>query len=134
MSPSAASERQRVLIVEDDPDIRDLLGDFLEMHGCVVTLAADGGEAFALLRREEPLPRFILLDLTMPGMNGAEFRAQQERDPRLSAIPIVIVSADPESQANAVQLGAAACLKKPIQTAALLDLVRRFAAPGDAST
>jgi len=129
----AAKLASSVLIVEDDPDIRELLGAFLELHGCTALLACEGREALEMLRRGASLPSFVLLDLTMPGMNGAEFRAAQAEDPRLSGIPVVVVSADPDIRREAERLGATAFLKKPIETDALLRLVRRFRPRGDRS-
>ena len=122
-----------VIVVEDDPDVRDLLAALLELKGYSVLLAADGREALERLAAAEPLPGLILLDATMPGMSGIDFRAAQESDPRLAGLPIVVMSADPEIREIAARLRAVAFLKKPIATDALLELLRRFCPREDAA-
>src|SRR5574337_1714075 len=62
--------RSRILVVDDDPDIRDLLSDRLRLMQLEVTCAADGQEALALLRQEAP--PLTLLDLQLPRLNGME--------------------------------------------------------------
>ncbi len=130
MSPPARTDGAPVLIVEDDRDIRELLGAFFEMRGCSVILAADGQQALDELARADPLPCFILLDFRMPRIDAFAFRAVQERDPRLAAIPVVLCSAAPELRETAAQLGAAAWLKKPFEPEDLLGVLRRFRASG----
>ena len=93
MSASAAGrDVKRILVVEDDFDLREALKELLESRGFKVESAADGLEALLLLRGGTT-PCVILLDLTMPIMNGWEFRAEQTADPHLAAIPTIIVSA-----------------------------------------
>jgi CheY-like chemotaxis protein len=62
-----------ILIVEDNPDTRETLADFLAFEGYAVRGAANGQEALTVLQKE-PLPDLILLDLMMPVMDGCEFR------------------------------------------------------------
>ncbi|HET9595586.1 MAG TPA: response regulator [Anaeromyxobacteraceae bacterium] len=81
----------RVLVVEDDPDIREALEEALASEGYEVALATDG--AHALRVAHETLPDLILLDLMMPVMNGWAFRAAQRADPALAGIPVIVVSA-----------------------------------------
>jgi CheY-like chemotaxis protein len=84
--------RARLLLVEDDADIRDTLSDALGWEGYAVEVAAHG---LAALDRLAKGPRVdaILLDLMMPIMNGWEFRAAQLADPALAKIPVVVLSA-----------------------------------------
>src|SRR5512132_4086682 len=83
-----------VLVVEDDAALREALSDALRDEGFTVTAAADGREALDLLRvTASPNPSVILLDLAMPRMNGWQFRAEQQTDDRIAAIPIVVLSA-----------------------------------------
>jgi CheY-like chemotaxis protein len=124
---STAPNRERVVwVVEDDADIRTLLGLYLEFRGCEVVLAANGKEALARLQDAERLPDLLLVDLWMPHMNGFELRAALEHDPELAAIPIVILSADAQLVSHASALRIAGFLKKPIRPDALLDVIDRL--------
>lgn len=115
-----------VLIVDDDPDIREVLVTVLEMRGYRVIAATDGADALAKLRQAGcERPCLILLDLMMPGMNGAQFRAAQAHDPALSEIPVVVLSGDGRAAEQVAQMGLT-LLKKPVEFDALLATVRRF--------
>jgi two-component system, chemotaxis family, chemotaxis protein CheY len=113
-----------ILVVDDDPAIREVLEEALSIAGYSVETAANGSEAFERLD-EEDLPRLILLDLMMPVMNGWRFCERQSADPRLSGIPVVIVSADRRATQAASILGAADCLTKPVGLDELLEVVAR---------
>jgi DNA-binding response OmpR family regulator len=111
----------RILVIDDDSDIREVVGEALQFAGYEVSTARDGREGLAQARSFRPT--LILLDLMMPGMSGWEFRAAQLRDAALSAIPVVVVSAlgnDPDIQVHAV-------LAKPFRLDDLLARVRSFA-------
>jgi len=114
-----------VLIVEDDPDCREVMCAFAALRGYGVTLAANGREALELLRSADPRPGLILLDLSLPVMSGWEFRERQVRDLRLADIPVIVVSAAREAiDSEYSSLDANAYLKKPIdfdELGALLD-------------
>jgi CheY-like chemotaxis protein len=84
---------QLILIVEDDPGSREALTTILRNEGYQVTAQGDGAEALTYLRGAEKLPKLIVLDLMMPGMEGWEFRHEQRRDPKLAGIPVIAVSA-----------------------------------------
>jgi CheY-like chemotaxis protein len=115
--------RQTILFVEDDADIRDTLADVLEEDGFAVKSAAHGQEALELLRGGLR-PSLILLDLMMPIMNGWQFRAQQLKEPDLSGIPVVVVSAGANIEQSAAGLSAAGFVKKPVVLDNLLNAVR----------
>lgn len=120
----------RILVVEDDLDIRSILSQLLVFEGYDVEDASDGAEALAMLRRD-PLPALILLDLMMPIMDGWQLRAELQRDPALSSVPVVIVSADVRAEQEASRLRVAGLLKKPLQIEPLLELVHSICgAPG----
>jgi CheY-like chemotaxis protein len=116
---------KQVLIVEDDLDIRDALGQILEDEGYAVTTAANGLEALERLRAGPP-PMLILLDLMMPIMNGWQFRAEQQQDPTLATIPVVVISADTNIGDKANQLGVSDFFRKPIEISGLLQTLARY--------
>lgn len=113
-----------VLIVDDDPDIRDVLDNLLSIYGYRVATAENGADALDKLRRGED-PCLILLDLMMPVMDGIQFREAQLSDPALAAIPVVLVSAGGDLAAKAAAVGAEG-LTKPVDMDVLLKTVNRF--------
>jgi two-component system, chemotaxis family, chemotaxis protein CheY len=115
----------RILIVEDDADIRDLMKIVLEADGYSVDVAADGIEAFNHLNAGTK-PALILLDMMMPRMDGEQFM-KEVRSTRFSKIPVVIVSGHCLGPKRARDLEAASCLIKPVEFSELLKTVRRFA-------
>src|SRR5438270_7170536 len=102
-----------ILLVEDDAATREALALILGTEGYRVTGAANGAEALGVLRSAPP-PDLILLDLMMPIMDGWQFRREQVRDAALSAIPVVVLSADGNVQQKASALHAAGYLQKPV--------------------
>jgi CheY-like chemotaxis protein len=126
MVTSQVGDKNFVLVVDDDPDIRESLETVLGIHGHSVATAADGSEAIRLLREEHSQPCVILLDLMMPGMNGFEFRAELEADPILSEIPVVIITGAGVLADDKAGLLRAEVLRKPFDLKALLTTVKRF--------
>ena len=82
-----------VLVVDDDPSVRDLLTDALTEAGHRVDAAADGAQALNRLR-DGFSPCVVLTDVRMPGMDGFELTREAGRDPQLAAIPIVMMTGD----------------------------------------
>ncbi len=115
---------KRVLLIEDDFLLRELVTMVLAGEGYMVASASNGEDAFQRLRHYEK-PNLILLDLMMPGMDGWHFREEQKKDPQLASIPVVVISALGDIEEKASSLGAAACLQKPVDAAKLLATVRR---------
>ena len=111
---------RRVLVVDDDRDIRELMVELLASEGYEVASASDGRRALAEARARRP--DVILLDLMMPVMSGWEFREAQLRDPTLADIPVVVVTAFEES------LDGTELLRKPFLVEDVLDAVQRLAA------
>jgi CheY-like chemotaxis protein len=111
-----------ILIVDDNDEVRAAIAALLESHGYHVLFARDGREALRVLCGADVTPCLILLDLMMPLLDGWDFHAEQKRNPRLSAIPILVVSAHPLA-ALATNAGAAAVLSKPVDPDALLAAV-----------
>src|SRR5206468_5347171 len=111
-----------VLVVDDDPDIRDFLTDILTLEGCAVVTAPDGQAA--LERVQEDHPALILLDYQMPRCDGARFVAAYRQLPGPHA-PIVLITGATSARQRAVEVGADAFLGKPFEVDALLALVQR---------
>lgn len=109
-----------ILIIDDDADIRALLSEFLEGEGYVAAAVGNGLDALTYLH-DRPAPALILLDLTMPVMNGFQFREAQQSDPALAAIPVVVMAARGSLEPG--MTGIAAVLGKPMDFALLLDAI-----------
>ncbi|MBA3541577.1 MAG: response regulator [Deltaproteobacteria bacterium] len=116
---TAGAERPLVLVVDDDDDVRIGVSGILEQRGYLVATACDGRDALAQLRAGLR-PRMILLDLSMPIMNGEEFCAECSNDPQLAAIPIVVVSADTAAAVKLAQTSGRSLLTKPVRVEQLL--------------
>ncbi len=112
-----------VLVVEDDPALRDLVASTLEDEGYRVATAADGAEALEKVRADPP--RAIVLDLMLPVMDGVAFLLACRADPRCREIPVVVTSARYQGAAG-LALGAAAFLAKPFDLDALVRTVARL--------
>ncbi|HEY3173993.1 MAG TPA: response regulator [Thermoanaerobaculia bacterium] len=123
--------RSQVLIVEDDSDLREALSQILEDEGYGVSSAEHGRAALEWLR-EGSRPCLILLDLTMPVMNGWQFRAEQKQDPMLASIPVVVISAGANLAEQIVPLEIEHYIRKPIQLGQLLATVQRYCHEPDA--
>ena len=86
------NERPRLLIVDDDPELRQSAVDALSDAGYDTAVAGNGWEALAATQGPQ-VPQLILLDLMMPDMNGWQFREAQQRDARIRDIPLVVITA-----------------------------------------
>ena len=113
----------RILVVEDDGDVRAAIRMVLETEVYEVVESGDGADALAKLRGGAR-PSLILLDLMMPGMNGWEFMDEVRVYPDLRQVPIVVVSAY-GSPDGVRSVGAADYLRKPFEPTTLLDVVSR---------
>jgi CheY-like chemotaxis protein len=119
--------RTRILLVEDDEALRDVLAEVLADEGYHVECAANGREALESLARCACPPDLILLDLMMPVMDGWSFREAQQLDPRLARIPTVVLSASyPPDSPRIRSLRAEMVLSKPISAERLARMLRRF--------
>jgi CheY-like chemotaxis protein len=130
---SAVSEPARILVVDDDAELRRALAEVLTDVGYVVSCAPNGEEALRELRRA-PAPDAIVLDLAMPVMDGWTFRARQRSDPALAPIPTIVVSASRSGDARLVgRLAPDAFLAKPFDLDQLIETVCRVCASRDAA-
>lgn len=114
---------ERVLLVEDDPDVRSTLAGFLEQEGYEVRTAENGREGLDQLEVEKP--GLVLLDLMMPVMNGWEFLEEKNHKPQVSRVPVLVISAVPGSPHIPGALG---FLKKPVDLDRLMDFVELYCA------
>jgi len=109
-----------VLVVDDDQDHRELLSEALESRGYHTAVAANGQEALDYMRRRPTRPHVILLDSSMPVMDGPQFLLEQARDPSISEVPVVMVTASPR---DARAPHTAGYLPKPVNLPALFALL-----------
>lgn len=124
----SAGRQPRILVIEDDHDIRESVVEVLEEEGYGVDSAGDGREALRVLSEAREKPDLILLDLMMPNMNGFEFREQQLKNSEHAAIPIAVLTADGQASAKAAELHADGLVRKPVKIQPLLDTVARLIA------
>ena len=110
---------RRVLVVDDDPDIREVVALVLEDEGFGVETAVNGAEALEKVR-ENP-PSGILLDMMMRVMDGAAFLRAWRSETPSSRVPVVVMSAN-QKAADALTLGAADFISKPFDVDDLLRL------------
>jgi signal transduction histidine kinase len=123
--PSTGATRpRRILVVDDDDDLRRALKEELQEQGYDAQEANNGKVALEVLRRWQP--DAIVLDLNMPTLDGWEFRVQQRLNPRLAVIPVVVMSGDESPKARAI--GAEAFIRKPFSVERLLAAIDRSVA------
>jgi two-component system response regulator MprA len=123
------ASRGDVLIVEDDPALREVYGEVLASEGYGIRVASDGHEAIAQLNAEPEPPCAILLDLRMPGMNGWELADRLKQTARWQRVPIVVVAAHYLVADEAGRIGATSWLQKPVTLDRLVAAVDGACAP-----
>ena len=111
----------RILVVDDEPMVRDTLGQVLIDEGYIVDVAVDGGDALECVRAARP--DAILLDLMMPGMNGRQFLQALRDDPGYAAVPVLIMTAVHGLEVNLASIGASEVVEKPFNVEELLNKV-----------
>jgi protein-histidine pros-kinase len=111
-----------VLLVDDDPLIRETFSEVIENEGYKVVSAANGLEALNLLR-SGTRPRLILLDLMMPVMDAWTFRSEQQKDDALAEIPVAVLSAAWDLEKRASDIKPVAFIRKPPQMETLFGLL-----------
>jgi CheY-like chemotaxis protein len=115
-----------ILVVDDDPDSRELLQRTLESEGYSVVTAADGEEGLALAR--ELRPSLMTLDVLMPSMDGWSVLQAVKADPELAHIPVMMISIAGDKDLG-YTLGAVECLTKPVDREQLRQLASQYAVP-----
>jgi DNA-binding response OmpR family regulator len=114
----------KILIVDDDPDLRQALKLRLRANHYDTVHAGDGYSAIAQAHKEQP--NLIILDLGLPAGDGYVVLDRLQHDDKLSSIPVIVLTArDPQSsEQRALQAGAAAYFQKPADNAELLEVIR----------
>lgn len=110
----------KILIVDDETDIRESLKELFEEEGYEVATAANGAEALELLKADPP-PCAMVLDLIMPIIGGVEVYTKMQADPRLQQVPVIFSTSDPSRAPSGVLI-----MKKPIDLNRLLGTVEKY--------
>lgn len=116
---------KRILVVEDDQEMSETLCEALTDHGYEPVPAANGKEALERLRGWSEPPSIILLDLAMPVFDGRAFRDAQLAEPAFRAIPVIVLTAQPDAAQVCAEMAVDAYLRKPVRLDPLLSLIRR---------
>ncbi len=125
-SARTKNKGRAVLVIDDDPTMRDLLRRVLEREGFTVATAASGSEG--LLLAEQLQPAAITLDVMMPSMDGWTLLSKLKEHPDLADIPVVMVTMVNES-ARGYSLGADHYMVKPIDRQRLVDILNSYREP-----
>ena len=123
---SGPGQAATLLLIDDDPQVHDLLGEMLSREGYRVEHATSGPDALTMVQKVRPAG--ILLDVMMPQVDGWTVLSALKRDPSLAEIPVIIVSMLDERPLG-LSLGAAEFLTKPIDRSRLVETVRKHAGP-----
>jgi CheY-like chemotaxis protein len=121
-----AKSAKKILLVEDNNEVRELLALFMKHLGYKVFEAATGLEAIDLASAVQP--HLIMMDLRLPEMNGAEATAHLKANPSTRDVPLLVVTASGSStdRRRALDAGAAEILLKPIDVTTLSNVLRRY--------
>ena len=114
----------KVLVVDDDPEMRDLLSNLLEGEGYEVILGSNGEEAIELAEKEDP--QVILLDFEMPGIDGIETCKRLKREGQTASIPIIMITAYTNKKPGAFEAGADDFVNKPFDPTEVSARVKTF--------
>jgi len=119
------SKLERVLLIEDEPDIREIVKTSLELVGGLSVETSPDGLA-GLQKAKEMLPDLILLDVMMPIMDGPMTLAELRKDPQLESIPVIFMTAKVQSQEvqSYMNLGVAGVLPKPFDPMSLTEQIK----------
>ncbi len=101
----------KILVVDDEQQIRELLGSFLKKEGYEVILASSGEEGIESAEREDP--QVILLDLQLPGIDGIETCRRLKADDNTRFIPIIMITAHSDNKMEAIDAGTDDFVNKP---------------------
>ena len=119
---------KRILIVDDDPVIRTLVGDYLGAYGFEIELLESGGSCLAALKNR--IPDLLIVDLQMPDMTGIEVLKRIRENALTAPLKVILLSANNTTESLATQSGVKAdyYLEKPFDMKVLLGLVKELSA------
>ena len=121
----SANGKRQILVADDEFINRELMRAVLQ-DGYDLLFAADGREALDAMRASKDTLSLVLLDLMMPVMSGMEMLRQAKADPEIARIPIIVISADQDSEIECLNIGATDFIPKPYPAAGvILARVRR---------
>ena len=113
------TRKKLIVVVDDEPGFCETVKDLLEDEGYAVETAMDGRAGLELLRRLSARPCLLLLDLSMPILDGGAVYREVQADPQLARIPVVIATSDPARAPSGARV-----LAKPLTVERLLEVVR----------
>lgn len=116
----------KVLIIDDDPDVRTIMNSFMKKQGYEVETAFSRDDALSKL--QEFSPSVILLDVLLSGADGRELCKEIKRNDEMKSVPVIMVSAHPGASENIHAYGADDFVSKPINTTLLLEKLGRLVA------
>ena len=123
----SVARRGEILLIEDREDVREGLAQLLELHGFMVTEAADGERGIRELTAQPQAFALVLLDLLLgDSMGGVDFRLRQLGDPQLADVPTIVITATEVAADDRAPLHPEGWLEKPFRFDALLELVKRY--------
>jgi two-component system phosphate regulon response regulator PhoB len=133
MEPKSSAGSQKIAVIEDEPDILDIIVYNLNREGFSVVATPHGNEGFDLISRESP--DLVVLDLMLPGCPGIEVLRKVRNEPRTAAVPVLILTAKGEEVDRVVgfELGADDYMVKPVSMRELVLRVRAILRRGRAS-
>jgi two-component system chemotaxis response regulator CheY len=116
---------KKILVVEDDTSIRELLVEILEGQGYLVTSSVNGSDGIKSL--ETIIPDLILMDVMMPVMDGYAFKKELLLNPKWNLIPVVVMSAQSQGKEKLADYGITNFISKPLELNHLLETLRNIA-------
>jgi len=117
----------KVMVVDDDADIRKLLSVWLRSGGFEVVIAVDGYQAVQVARSERP--DVVLLDISIPAATGYVVKDRLDRMPSVASIPVIYMSADARAERKALASGGATFLAKPLDKDVVIKTIRDVCQP-----
>ncbi len=115
---------RKILVVDDDPIIRDMMRDILDFEGYSISTARNGHEALQMLRSEQDF--LVFLDILMPGMSGQELCAALEAEPQLRKRHIIVLMSALDNLEEATSLNADAILQKPFLVEDVINILEPY--------
>lgn len=121
--PGPKTIARRILLVDDDPVVRTLVGDYLSGLGYEVALASKGSEC--LERVQEQIPDVLIIDLLMPGLSGLDVVTQLRKDKETEHLPVILLSANSQTEIREISSEAVPdrYIQKPFELRAVIDAI-----------